>query len=303
MTGAARGAEMTPDEVTWLYAQAGSEGFAQLVVWGGEPLLREDLPRALATAAAAGLSTTLITNGWLLHRRWEDLRGHVRTLILSVDDAGEAHDHLRMLPGLFARLEDFAARLSEDPHRPHLLINTVLSRLNRGALRRVAVVAQRWRAGLYFCPMETGALLTTGLSSPKRDLALSPSELREEALVARELQNAGYPVLTSARYLDLLERDPALHSYRCSAPHAILTVQADGSVRDCTRRDIPLATIGEMRRRGASFGELIRTSAYRGMLSRTENCTNCNNPDVVETSWAWQLRPSELRRLRRLAAV
>ena len=287
--------ELDTEEVSWLYRAAGSAGFPQLVVWGGEPLLRPDLPELLEVANAGGLSVALITNGSLLPDRWPDLRGRVHTLIVSLDDVGEAHDHLRSLPGLYARLDRFMTHVHHDPLRPRLLVNTVLSRLNPGALRRVAPVAKRWQAGLYFCPMETGVMLAGGLSESRSSLALGHAELKEEAQLARELQVAGYPLLCSERYLDLLWHDPGLQSYTCSAPHAILTVKADGSVRDCTRRESTLASFSDLRDGGTSLAGLVRQPQYRAMLARADSCTACNNPDLVETSWAWQLRPFMLR--------
>ena len=101
MAGRAGGdlAELDTAAVRWLYEEAGRAGMAQLVVWGGEPLLRQDLPELLLAARRAGLFTTLITNGWLLGARWAELRGLVDALILSLDDVGAAHDGLRGLPG------------------------------------------------------------------------------------------------------------------------------------------------------------------------------------------------------------
>ncbi len=156
---------MDTETVRWLYREAGRAGLAQLVVWGGEPLLRDDLPDLLDEARRAGLLTTLISNGWLLGERWPELRGRVDALILSLDEVGPAHDRLRGLPGLFERLEAFADTLRRDPLRPTLLVNTVLSRENRGALPRVAEVARRWGAGLYVCPMETGEMTSSGFAA------------------------------------------------------------------------------------------------------------------------------------------
>lgn len=300
-TGDPDAPELTTEQVAWLYRQAASESFPLLVVWGGEPLLRDDLPELLRIADDGGLSVVLITNGWLLAERWPLLRGLVRTLIISLDDVGEAHDRLRSLPGLFARLDAFMTLVQADPLRPHVLVNTVLSRMNRGALRRVAPVARRWGGGLYFCPMETGVMLAEGFSAAKEELALSGSQLREAAELARELQKAGYPLLASAQYLDLLSHDPALHTYTCRAPHATLTVQADGSIRDCMRRDEPLAHLEELRKTGSGLGDLLQKPQYQAMLARTDSCTVCNNPDVIETSWYWQMRPFMLRRGLRLA--
>jgi len=299
-TSASGMVELTTEEVAWLYREAGAAGFPQVVVWGGEPLLRPDLPELLEVACASGLSVALITNGWLLPRRWPALRGRVQTLIVSLDDVGAAHDRLRCLPGLYSRLDEFVTGLKVDPLRPRLLVNTVLSRLNRGALRRVAPVAKRWQAGLYFCPMETGVMLAAGFSTPKRSLSLPPQELREAAELARELQVAGYPLFSSRRYLDLLMRDPGLHAYKCRAPYVTLTVKADGSIRDCTRRDVAVARLNDLRETGTSLAALIRQPQYRAMLARANSCTVCNNPDVLETSWAWQMRPFMLRQTLRL---
>src|SRR5680860_105808 len=143
-SAAAPAGELRTEEVEKLYRQAAGAGLVQLVAWGGEPTLRRDLPRLLWTAKEAGLLVTLITNGHLLGRRWPELRGAVDTLILSVDDLGEALEQARDTPGLFERLEELVARLAGDPLKPRLLLNTVLSAANPGALERVALLARRW---------------------------------------------------------------------------------------------------------------------------------------------------------------
>lgn len=295
--------ELDTDTVTWLYGQAADLGIPQLVVWGGEPLLRFDLPELLAVARAAGLLVTLITNGWLLGERWPELRGHVDVLILSLDDTGEAHDRLRGLPGLFRRLETFTASVRDDPACPRLLVNTVLSRLNRGALRRVAPVAERWGAGLYFCPMETGRMETGGFADTLGSLSLEPRELRDAAGLAKALKRDGYPLMATDRYLDLLERDPALTAYTCRAPRAILTVEADGAVRDCLRRDTPLARVEHLRAAGGGLADVLAFPRYQQMMRSAGLCTACNNPDVVEISWLWDLEWQMLEKVGRLVTT
>lgn len=305
--GADRGrvsaAELDTATIRWLYAEAGRAGMAQVVVWGGEPLLRQDLPELLLAARQAGLLVTLITNGWFLGERWPELRGVVDALILSLDDVGPAHDALRGLPGLYDRLQTFVDAIDADPRRPTLLVNTVLSSLNRGALARVAPVAARWRAGLYFCPMETGEVTSAGRDSPLAPLALPADELRETAGVAAELKRAGLPILASRPYLDLLAGDPELTTYRCRAPRARLTVGAGGLVRDCTRADRPLVDVRLLRAAGEPLSSLFGLPAYRRMLERSTACTKCNNPDVIELSWLWDLRPAMLGRVAKLTSL
>ena len=294
-------AELDTETVRWLYGEAGRAGMAQVVVWGGEPLLRQDLPELLLAARRAGLFVTLITNGWFAGERWPELRGVVDALILSLDDAGEAHDRMRGLPGLSARLEAFVESLRGDPLRPTLLLNTVLSVQNRGALRRVAEVARRWEAGLYFCPMEIGELSAGEAGDRLADLALPAAELREAARLALALKAAGYPVLDSRPYLELLAADPVLSAYSCRAPRARLTVGADGSVRDCLHVDRPLADVADLRAGCRSLRALFRTPGWRRMGDEAASCTKCNNPDVIELSWLWDLRPVMLGKVAELA--
>jgi MoaA/NifB/PqqE/SkfB family radical SAM enzyme len=293
--------ELDTAAVSWLYDEAGRAGMAQLVVWGGEPLLRQDLPELLLAARSAGLFVTLITNGWFLGRRWPELRGAVDALILSLDDVGEAHDRLRGLPGLFERLDAFAADLGDDPLRPTLLVNTVLSSLNEGALRRVAEVARRWEAGLYFCPMETGELRAGEAGDRLAGLALRPDEVRAATQLALDLKAAGYPILASRPWLELLREDPALAAYTCRAPRARLTVGADGAVRDCMHVDRPLADVVRLRAGGGRLSDLFRSPGWRRMGREAAGCTKCNNPDVIELSWLWDLRPVMLGKVAELA--
>ena len=295
------GAQLDTAAVRRLYEEAGRAGMAQVVVWGGEPLLRQDLPELLLAARRAGLFVTLISNGWYAAERWGDLRGAVDALILSLDDVGDAHDRMRGLPGLFERLEAFVPTVRADPLRPTLLLNTVLSRQNPGALRRVAALARRWRAGLYFCPMETGELSAGEAGDRLAGLALSPPDLQVAAKLALELKAAGYPILDSKAYLELLAADPSLSAYTCRAPRARLTVGADGSVRDCLHVDRPLANVQHLWADGLPLAALFRTPGWRRMRAEAASCTKCNNPDVVELSWLWDLRPAMLGKVLDLA--
>lgn len=294
--------ELDTGTVRWLYDEAGRAGMAQLVLWGGEPLLREDLPELLDGARRAGLLTTLITNGWLLGERWPGLRGRVDALILSLDDVGAAHDRLRGLTGLYERLEALVAVARRDPLRPTLLVNTFLSRRNRGALPRVAAVARRWGAGLYVCPMETGEMRSSGFVDELGVEALGPGELRAVALEARRLKDAGFPILDTRTYLDLLAREPGLTGYACRAPRAVLTVQPDGTIRDCLRRDAPLADVRALRVAGRPLAGVFALPRQREIGAEAATCTACNNPDVIELSWLWDLRPVMLRKVLQLTS-
>jgi hypothetical protein len=40
---------------------------------------------------------------------------------------------------------------------------------------------------------------------------------------------------------------------------------------------------------------------YRELRIDAATCTKCNNPDVIELSWLWDLRPAMLRTVAELA--
>ena len=185
--------EADTETVAWLYRAAGRAGLVQLVVWGGEPLLRDDLGALLRVAKKSGLYVTLITNGWLVRERWSELRGSVDVLILSVDEVGSRHDDMRGLPGLYGRMDEFALSLSGDRKAPTLLINTVLSRQNVDVLPRVAAVARRWRAGLFFCPMETGVTSSFGRVESKADPRSQQRRAEGRRSAGARSQGSGVP--------------------------------------------------------------------------------------------------------------
>jgi radical SAM protein with 4Fe4S-binding SPASM domain len=106
---AASGASAGADELTTAQAKALIEDLAAwgapaLLLSGGEPLLREDLPDLIACARRAGLRTVLSTNGTLITRdvaaRLAD--GGVAYVGVSLDAATpEANDRFRGRVGAF----------------------------------------------------------------------------------------------------------------------------------------------------------------------------------------------------------
>jgi radical SAM family uncharacterized protein len=90
-----------PEEIRMMDALVRA-GVSFLGFEGGEPTLRPDLPDILQ-ASHDRFHTSLVTNGWLLTRRWPDLKRHLELLFVSLDGIGATHDTLRGIPGSFVR--------------------------------------------------------------------------------------------------------------------------------------------------------------------------------------------------------
>ena len=110
-------------------------------------------------------------------------------------------------------------------------------------------------------------------------------------------------VAVQAGWRHLSVRDPALSDYRCRGPHSLLTVLSDGGVRDCRRRSRSLADVTRLRAEGRPLGSVFDLARRRELLREAETCTVCNNPDVIELSWLWELRPAMLRKVLELATT
>lgn len=101
---------------------------------GGEPLLREDLPRLIRYAADLGLRATLTTNGTLLDRATIKalLKIPLRTITLSIDSpVRSVHDAMRGEPGAFARVTRTLDRILRwRGPKTRVRVNTVLTNRN-----------------------------------------------------------------------------------------------------------------------------------------------------------------------------
>ena len=92
--------------LTAALADAAALGYRVLSVSGGEPMLYRPLPDLLRAARAAGLLTTLVSNGMLLtERRLAALAGLVDGLAISLDGTPATHAAMRGDPRAFSTLE------------------------------------------------------------------------------------------------------------------------------------------------------------------------------------------------------
>ena len=88
-------------------------GIRYVSFFGGEPLLHPRLPDMIAASVAKGMGTALITNGWLLPSRLDQLAASgLRTVYVSIDAPRmAAHEDNRGLAGLGERIRSATARM------------------------------------------------------------------------------------------------------------------------------------------------------------------------------------------------
>mgnify|MGYP001116241244 CR=1 FL=1 len=92
------------DKIKKIFDGAYNLGCVLVAITGGEPLLRKDLPEVFECAKKTGLSTILLTNGYLLPKRIHELHRFLDAINVSVDFPDSRHDKIRGLDGLLNRI-------------------------------------------------------------------------------------------------------------------------------------------------------------------------------------------------------
>jgi MoaA/NifB/PqqE/SkfB family radical SAM enzyme len=279
--------ELTADEITAVYRDAARCGVRVCAIWGGEPLVRDDLPEILRASREAGLLTTLITSGWRLVERFDQVIPWVDGVIFSLDAIGPRHDAMRGQDGLFDGVCSLIRRLRGEAPDKRAYINTAVSCLNADGVPDLARLARELGVPIWFNPIETGMLGRTDRVGSKINLALGEHDLSSLARRLIVLKGRGYPIANSYTYLRGFIGGK--QRYRCQARKACLELRANGDVMDCLDRFHPVTNVRE-----TSLARLLARPEIRRLRLKEVSCQFCNNANVIDTSHAWSLRPESI---------
>lgn len=112
--------------------QASKAGIEMVRFTGGEPLLHPEITTFVRLFKEKGIKTSIISNGFLLPKKYEELINNgLDQLVLSLDGSNaKLHDKLRNLPGAFYNLTDSIKKIKSINNSFKIRINTVASSLN-----------------------------------------------------------------------------------------------------------------------------------------------------------------------------
>ena len=156
--------EMTREEIQRVFSCLHRDGVRFVLVQGGEPLLRRDLPEILEDLSAIGLHLTLITNGTKVTPQLVERLSRLPLAIsVSLDTLDRmTYQHIRGADQLAQVLEGIAL-LKDFPHPKFL--TCIVSNVNRAEVPAVVrfargqgflpvVGAYHWNVGIYGRPDE-----------------------------------------------------------------------------------------------------------------------------------------------------
>jgi len=262
--------ELNTQEALAVVDDLGAAATRFLSLTGGEPLLRDDLPRIVERAAGLGIRVGLSTNGDLLPERLPELKG-LRHVILSLDGGPEIQDRLRGEGAYEATLRAAEAALAAGLG---LEFTTVLSSENLGQVDETLEVARRFGVQVTFQPAYD-QLLRSHRGNP-----LAPGSAPYRSTLARlvERRRQGESTIAnSVSALEYLAGFPGPAPIRCAGGRLFLRILAGGRVEVCgIGRDHPLT--------GVDIRDGVRRALAR---MRPPQCDACWCARRTEVNLAW----------------
>ena len=226
--------EMTTEQILSLISEFRSLGGSRIALWGGEPLVRNDIGIIIRHCRKLRLLTSLDTNGHLVPQKLDDLRD-LDVLVVSFDGEKEVHDANRGPGGWDKAMKAFAAAC---PVMPVWTI-TVLTKNNLGSIDSILRTAREYGFSTTWQVLHHQALGSVNVPG----MMPTPAEYREafELLTARKKEGA--PIVNSLRYFGYIGDWP---DYRqayikprhkglgCSAGQLYCNVDTDGNLYPCS---------------------------------------------------------------------
>lgn len=226
--------DLTTEQWKDLFRQMAKAGTRRIGVWGGEPLMRDDITELCAYARSLGMYVSLDSNGYLIPSKIEIL-DNIDHLVLAYDGPEKAHDTNREK----GSHEKVMKALETASGRIRLWSITVLTRHNIHHLDHIMETAVKYGFQTTFQTLHHNAKLGGDTSR------MMPSD-KEYAEVYRkllELKKSGAPIANSTRYLKSLMKWPdfsvtrleeKFHGVSCKAGRMYCNIDADGKVYPCS---------------------------------------------------------------------
>jgi len=226
--------ELTTDEIFSLIEQITRMGCQRLGLWGGEPLIRDDIDAIIGYAKRKGLFVSLDSNGYFLPRNLK-LISNLDHLILALDGPQEAHDSNRE-PGSFQKV---MAAIEAVSGIVPLWTITVVTKNNLDSVNFILDSARKYHF------LATFQLLHHNDRLARNQDTLMPSFISYRRVIEKLImeKKKGAPIASSLKYLYHILHWPdyrtAAYSYeinklRCWAGRLYCNVDTDGSIYPCS---------------------------------------------------------------------
>jgi MoaA/NifB/PqqE/SkfB family radical SAM enzyme len=267
--------DLSKEEIFSMLKKAKEVGIFGYSVWGGEPLLRKDLPEILEFAKKMGLITMVITNGYFLKDRYKEILPHTDYLIVSIDFDDDMHDEMRGAKGIWKRAIE-GIELCKGS-KTKVVINSVITNLNYNKVEGLLDLSRRLGVMHAFEAMD----ITEEYFKPANAFRPTEDQLKVAFSKMIELKKKGYNVYNSVGFLENFSKKK---KYTCHFPKIFIIVDAHGNISSC--QDNSWGSI-----KNTDFKKVFSSPEFKKFCKKVEACNKCNVACVVESSFAYSLNP------------
>ena len=269
---------LTIEENVKMLEDAKNAGMLFYAVEGGEPLLHHQLPQILQQAKKLDFSTTIITNGYLLKKRSDEIAPFADSIIVSIDSNDDLHDEMRGLKGL--RHQAIEGIKQYKNSKTKITLNSVLCTLNSEKIDGLLMLSEDLRVPIIFQPMDI-------YKGYNEHLRLTPQTLQKIFLKIYNRKKEVYKIGNSYSYLQHIINNTR---YVCHAPKCFTYVKPDGNIVSCC--DISEKVWGNVKEK--RFKDIFGSKEYKAFCRTMEPCNQCSVYAVVDTSLLYSLHPRYL---------
>jgi radical SAM enzyme (rSAM/lipoprotein system) len=204
----------------------------QIVITGGEPLLRADLPACGISLRKLGFRWGIVTNGWAYtpEKHAALLSAGMGSLTLSLDGFEESHNWLRSNNKSFERALQALDLIVSSPNLNYDIVTCVHSKnFNELQEFRDFLISKKVKAWRLF------TIAPVGRAADNPDLQLSNQQLQElMEFIAQSRKDKQMDVKFSCEsYVGRYERKVRDDYFFCRAGIHIASILIDGSVSAC----------------------------------------------------------------------
>ena len=226
--------ELTTREILDLVDQMTKMGTQRLGLWGGEPLIRDDIGQIIDYAKHKGLYVTLDSNGYLVEEKFQLLK-NLDHLILALDGPEEMHDQNRGKGSFKEAMKAIRLLKGKMP----IWTITVLTKYNLDGIDFILETAKNYGLLATFQVLHHNEIL-----GRNRESLLPSNEAYQRVIKAIILKKKkGAPIASSFSYFGHLLNWPdykkptlpyAIDNLRCWAGKCYCNVDTGGSVYPCS---------------------------------------------------------------------
>jgi Y-X(10)_GDL-associated radical SAM protein len=297
--GKARPSELSTEECLDVVRQLARLGTREVSIIGGEAFLRRDWLDIIRAIASYDMHPSMQSGGLALNE--ERIRGAkeagLRSCGISLDGSPELHDRLRGVKGSFEHALR-ALRLLQKYDIPRG-VNTQIGATTLPHLRELLHTiadagARNWQIQLTVA-MGNAVDHPEVLMQPYQMLDLMPhlAELHEEAATLGVAMQAGNNIGYFGPYENLWRGtdDGYGHYQGCTAGHATLGIEADGTIKGCPSLETASYAGGNVRdltiEQIWNHSDQLRFTRDRTLDDLWGFCRSCYYADVCRSGCTW----------------